>query len=119
MLGCGEEVEDPVDRLRRVQVCSVESTRWPVSAAASAVRTFASSRISPIRSRPGPGAARGAARLRRCGVGADLTLLDDRALVAVDELDRSSIVTMCLKRVWLMCSIIAASVVDLPAPLDP
>ena len=30
-------------------VCSVDSTRCPVSAAASAVRTVSSSRISPIR----------------------------------------------------------------------
>ena len=31
------------------RVCSVESTRWPVSAALSAVRTVSSSRISPTR----------------------------------------------------------------------
>ena len=31
------------------RVCSVDSTRCPVSAAASAVRTVSSSRISPIR----------------------------------------------------------------------
>ncbi len=30
-------------------VCTVDSTRWPVSAADSAVRTVSSSRISPIR----------------------------------------------------------------------
>ena len=30
-------------------VCSVESTRWPVSAADSAVATVSSSRISPMR----------------------------------------------------------------------
>ena len=31
----------------------------------------------------------------------------------------SSIVTMCLERVWLMWSTIAASVVDLPEPVTP
>ena len=70
-------------------VWMVESTRWPVSAADRAVRTVSSSRISPTRMTSGilaqhapQGAGEGG------GVLADLALVDDRELVAVQELDR-------------------------------
>ena len=71
------------------RVCSVESTRWPVSAADSAVRTVSSSRISPIRITSGSWRrTRRIARREALGVLADLALVDDRELVAVQVLDR-------------------------------
>ena len=70
-------------------VCSVPNTRWPVSAAVSAVPIVSRSRISPTRITSGSwrSAARRASREAE-GVGADLALIDDAALVAVQELDR-------------------------------
>ena len=70
-------------------VWSVESTRWPVSAADRAVWTVSSSRISPTRIDVrvlAQHAAQGALEGRR--VLADLALVDDRVAVAVQELDR-------------------------------
>ena len=70
-------------------VCSVPNTRWPVSAAVSAVEIVSRSRISPTRITSGSwrsAARRASAEARR--VGADLALVDDAALVPVHELDR-------------------------------
>ena len=70
-------------------VCSVPKTRWPVSAAVSAVEIVSRSRISPTRITSGSwrSAARSASA-KLVGVGADLALVDDALLVPVHELDR-------------------------------
>ena len=70
-------------------VCSVESTRCPVSAAASAIRIVSGSRISPTTMTSGAWRTRGAERGRKVRrVDADLDLLDDAAVVLVLVLDR-------------------------------
>ena len=70
-------------------VWSVESTRWPVSAALSAMSIVSSSRISPTRITSGSwrSAARSASA-KVVGVDADLALADARLVVVVEELDR-------------------------------
>ena len=102
-------------------VWTVEKTRWPVSAALSAVWTVSSSRISPMRMTSGSWRrTRRRACLNEVGVHADLALVDERALVGVQELDRVLDRDDVLARVVvLMWSIIAASVVDLPEPVVP
>ena len=70
-------------------VCSVLKTRWPVSAALSAISTVARSRISPTRITFG--AWRKAARkplAKRIEVGAHFALVDRGLLLRVDEFDR-------------------------------
>ena len=70
-------------------VCSVANTRWPVSAAVSAVEIVSRSRISPTRITSG--SWRSAARSASANVGrvaADLALVDDAVPVPVQELDR-------------------------------
>ena len=52
-------------------------------------------------------------------VGADLALVDDAALVRVDELDRIFDRDDVALPLLLILSIIAASVVDLPEPVGP
>ena len=70
-------------------VCRVAKTRWPVSAAVRAVEIVSRSRISPTRITSGSWRrAAFRARAKDCGVGADLALVDDALLVAVEELDR-------------------------------
>ena len=70
-------------------VCSVANTRWPVSAAVSAVEIVSRSRISPTRITSGSwrraafSASREALRVR-----AELALVDEALLVPVQELDR-------------------------------
>ena len=70
-------------------VCSVENTRWPVSAAVSAISIVSRSRISPTRITFGAcrSAARSAARKRR-RVAVQLALVHRALLVVVQELDR-------------------------------
>ena len=101
-------------------VCSVESTRWPVSAAHSAVWTVSSSRISPTRITSGSWrSTRRSARLKdavSCPTSRWLMMqLRSRCRNSIG----SSIVTMCFCIVRFMWSIIAASVVDLPEPVVP
>ena len=70
-------------------VCSVANTRWPVSAAVIAVEIVSMSRISPTRITSGSwrsAAFSASAKVMR--VGADLALVDDALLVAMEELDR-------------------------------
>ena len=69
-------------------VWSVESTRWPVSAASSATSMVSRSRISPTRMTFGAcrSAARSAQREAR-RVRVQLPLVDGRFLVRVEELD--------------------------------
>ena len=70
-------------------VCRVAKTRWPVSAAVRAVAIVSRSRSSPTRMTSGSCRSTRRQRLgERFGVRADLALADDRALVAVQELDR-------------------------------
>ena len=70
-------------------VCSVASTRWPVSAAVIAVDTVSRSRISPTRMMSGSWRSTCfSAVAKPVGVDADLALVDDAALVMVQELDR-------------------------------
>ena len=101
-------------------VWSVESTRWPVSAADSAVWTVSSSRISPTRITSGSWrSTRRRARLK------DAVSWPTSRWLMIELRSRcrnsigSSIVTMCLCIVRFMWSIIAASVVDLPEPVVP
>ena len=101
-------------------VWTVESTRWPVSAALSAVWTVSSSRISPMRITSGSWRrTRRSARLNEC-----VSWPTSRWLM-IERLSRcrnsigSSIVTMWRAKRSFMWSIIAASVVDLPEPVVP
>ena len=65
------------------------NARWPVSAMVSAAAIVSRSRISPTRMTSGSSrSAYLSAVGEALGVGADLALVDDAALVAVDELDR-------------------------------
>ena len=70
-------------------VCSVENTRWPVSAASSAVSMVSKSRISPTRMTSGSwrSALRSACANDRVSTD-DFALVDDRPVVAMEELDR-------------------------------
>src|SRR3954465_5257446 len=101
-------------------VCSVESTRWPVSAALRAVATVSSSRISPTRITSGScRSTRRRARLNDC-----VSCPTSRWLM-IERLSRwrnsiaAPIVTMCFEWKRLIWSIIAASVDDLPEPVVP
>ena len=70
-------------------VWSVAKTRWPVSAAVSAVPIVSMSRISPTRITSGSWrSAAFSAIANDLRVAADLALVDDALLVAVEELDR-------------------------------
>ena len=101
-------------------VCRVANTRWPVSAAVSAVEIVSRSRISPTRITSGS--------WRRAA------LRPSEKLCASLPISRwfttqfwwrcrnsigSSIVRMCSCRFLLISSIIAASDVDLPEPVGP
>ena len=70
-------------------VCIVERTRWPDSAACSAVCAVSASRSSPIRIVSGScRSARRSAWPKLVGVEPDLALVDDRQVVGVEDLDR-------------------------------
>ena len=98
----------------------VESTRWPVSAADSAVRTVSSSRISPIRITSGSWrSTRRSARLKEAVSSPTSRWLMIDFLSLWRNSTGSSIVTMCLASFELIWSIIAARVVDLPEPVVP
>ena len=101
-------------------VCSVENTRWPVSAAVSAISMVSRSRISPTRMTFG--AWRSAARSASAKVG--VSLCSSRwctvpFLCGCRNSIGSSMVRMCSARVSLIRSMIAASVDDLPEPVGP
>ena len=101
-------------------VCSVPKTRWPVSAAVSAVEIVSRSRISPRRITSG--SWRSAARKR---VAKPFASVPTSRWLTMQRLWRwrnsigSSIVMMWSWRVRLISSITAASVVDLPEPVGP
>ena len=101
-------------------VWSVERTRWPVSAALSAVWTVSSSRISPTRMTSGSWRrTRRSARLKDAVSWPTSRWLTIELRSGCRNSIGSSIVTMCLCIVRFMWSIIAASVVDLPEPVVP
>ena len=99
---------------------TVDSTRWPVSAALSAVCTVSSSRISPMRITSGSWRS-----TRRSARPKDLVSWPTSRWLMLERLSRcrnsigSSIVTMWRAKRSFMWSIIAASVVDLPEPVVP
>ena len=101
-------------------VCSVPSTRWPVSAAVIAIEMVSASRISPTRITSGSSriAARTpSAKLGRCVPSSRwITWL---FLLRWTNSMGSSRLTMLRLRVAFSRSIIAASVVDLPVPVEP
>ena len=101
-------------------MCSVANTRWPVSAAVSAVLIVSRSRISPTRITSGSwrSAALSAAAKLVASVPSSRWLITQRLWAWTNSIG-SSIVTMCSSRVWLISSIIAASEVDLPEPVGP
>ena len=101
-------------------VCSVASTRWPVSAAVSAIEAVSRSRISPTTMTSGSSrsAARSAveksrvcAPTSRCEISARF----DSKRTSIG----SSIVTTWTARVALIVCSSAESVVDLPEPTAP
>ena len=101
-------------------VCRVAKTRWPVSAAVSAVETVSMSRISPTRITSG--SWRSAARRPSEKVSASLPIsrwLTIERLCWCRNSIGSSIVRMWSSRSRLITSIIAASVVLLPEPVGP
>ena len=101
-------------------VCSVPSTRWPVSAAVSAVPIVSRSRISPTRITSGSwrSAARSASPKLVASTPISRWLTMQRLCRCTNSIG-SSIVRMWSVRLRLTSSIIAASVVDLPEPVGP
>ncbi len=101
-------------------VCRVEKTRWPVSAALSAVSSVSMSRISPIRMTSG--SCRSTCRSAEPN---DRVSLPTSRWEMFDITSRwrnsigSSIVMTFTRRFWFTWLIIAASAVDLPEPVIP
>ena len=101
-------------------VCSVAKTRWPVSAAVSAVAIVSRSLISPTRITSG--SWRNAARNASAKVVASGPIsrwLTMQVRCQCRNSIGSSIVRMCSCRVRLTWSSSDASVVDLPEPVGP
>ena len=101
-------------------VCSVESTRWPVSAAVSTVCIVSTSRISPTMITSGSWRI----ELRSASLNVGVSVPTSRCeIAAVLSWKRnsigSSIVTMCTGSRSESSTIIAARVVDLPEPVGP
>jgi hypothetical protein len=101
-------------------VCSVDRTKWPVSAAASPAATVSVSRISPTRTTSGSWriAARTALGKSEVSTRTSRWLIIPSLSLCSTSMG-SSIVTMCVALVVLMWSIIAARVVVLPDPVGP
>ena len=101
-------------------VCSVAKTRWPVSAAVSAVEIVSRSLISPTRMTSGSWrSAPLSARPKPWASEPSSRWLTMHFLWECRNSIGSSIVRMCSSRVSLISSIIAASEVDLPEPVGP
>ena len=101
-------------------VCSVESTRCPVSAATSAVETVSKSRISPTRITSGSCRSEERSAVAKLSVSKPTSRwLTRLSLSRCRYSIGSSIVMMWQLRVELTWSIIAASEVDLPLPVVP
>ncbi len=106
--------------LTALVVCSVPSTRWPVSAAVIAMRMVSASRSSPTRITSG--SSRMAARTPSAKLG--MCVPSSRwmtwlCLLRWTNSIGSSRLMMLSLRVRFSRSIIAASVVDLPVPVEP
>ncbi len=101
-------------------VCSVASTRWPVSAALSAISIVSSSRISPTKMTSGSwrSAARNAAAKLAVSIPISRWLMLDIWSLCMNSIG-SSTVTMCSERVALRCAIMLAIDVLLPFPAAP
>ena len=101
-------------------VCSVAKTRWPVSAAVSAVEIVSRSRISPRRITSGSwrSAPRSASAKPVASWPISRWLTMQRLWLCRNSIG-SSIVMMWSVRVRLISSISEASVVDLPEPVGP
>jgi hypothetical protein len=101
-------------------VCSVENSRWPVSAAFIAVSTVSASRSSPMRITSG--SCRSAARspVRKLSVSKPISrcVTELRTSACRNSIGFSS-VTMCFSARSFTWRTIAASVVDLPEPVTP
>ena len=100
-------------------VCSVESTRCPVSAAETAVAIVSISSISPIKMTLTSSLENRAERRTKTRVSirtSRWSIMDFLASYMYSI--GSSMVTMCSARGALMCSTIAARVVVLPRPTD-
>ena len=101
-------------------VCSVAKTRWPVSAAVSAVPIVSRSRISPRRITSGSWrSAPRSASAKLVASGPISRWLTMQRLCRWRNSIGSSMVMMWSSRVRLISSITAASVVDLPEPVGP
>src|SRR6478735_3957884 len=101
-------------------VCSVEKTRWPVSAALSAVSSVSLSRISPIRMTSGSCRSTdlSAARNERVSVATSRCEMFASWSRCRNSIG-SSIVMMLTRSLVLTWLIIAASAVDFPDPVTP
>jgi hypothetical protein len=101
-------------------VCTAESTRWPISAALSAMSTVSWSRSSPTRMTSGScrGAERMAAAKSAGSCPSSRCERLERMLRCMNSMG-SSMVRMGTESLRLMWSTIAASGVDLPAPVLP
>jgi hypothetical protein len=101
-------------------VCSVANTRWPVSAARSAVSAVSSSRISPIRITSGSWRSAALSARANDGASAPISRCETSALASwwMNSIG-SSTVTMWHERPSLMRRIKAAEVVLLPEPVGP
>ena len=101
-------------------VCSVEKTRWPVSAAVTAVWIVCHSRISPTMITSGSCRIRFFKASGKLGVSVPTSRCETAALPAGKRYSiGSSIVTMWTCRVSTTAWMIAASVVDFPEPVGP
>ena len=101
-------------------VCRVESTRWPVSAAATAIRMVSGSRISPTTMMSG--ACRKAARsaVGKSGASTPISTCSTTLRKWVCSYSRgSSMVIMWRASRRLISLTKAATVVDFPAPAGP
>ena len=101
-------------------VCSVANTRWPVSAAVSAVEMVSRSRISPTRITSGSWRSAALSASPKLWASAPSSRwLTMQLLCRCRNSIGSSIVRMCSLRSSLITSSMAASVVDLPEPVGP
>ena len=101
-------------------VCSVAKTRWPVSAAVSATEIVSRSRISPTRITSGSWRSTCLSAVRKPWVSCPTSRwLTRHPRCSWRNSIGSSMVMMCPRRLRLILSIIAASVVDLPEPVGP
>ena len=101
-------------------VCSVDSTRWPVSAADSAARTVSTSRISPTRITSGSWRIAARSATVKSAVSWRTSRWDTIDFLSWCRISiGSSMVTMLTSRSVLMRSTIDASVVVLPDPVGP